>query len=1100
MRRLASVAVLAAISAFVVSAPVSAAVPVSTAKVVIIVGATEGSTSTYRSYADQAYAEAIKYTAKVTKVYSPNATWAKVKAAVAGANIVLYYGHGNGWPSPYTYDAKYTTKDGMGLNDPANLSDNVHKYYGEPSMATLGLAPNAIVLLGNLCYASGNSEPGNTAPSVTVARQRIDNYAAGFIKGGARAVIADGHGGLVSYIRGLFTTGQTIVNLWRTVPDYHGHEASFASTRSPGYTAWSDTDTASAGYYRSLVTKPTITTTAVTNAVGDTGVDPTSLVIPGRALVDAPDTPLLPAATAAALAAAAGDPTLDLPEGTRLRVLALGLPATADTPALLQVQGLDDPTIAGFVPADHLAPKDSRAPVLIGIDSGLARFSPNGDGVADKESVGALFSETVSWTFDVRDHDGTVLATSSGNGREVAATWDGLVAGSPVADGTYTWTLHGTDAWQNGVATGTGTLVVDTTPPSISSISPDAATVNTFSPNGDGVVDTISTVATPTEAGSIAVRVADGSNVTVRTFSVPSSGGATTLTWDGRDNGGAVVPDGEYVITMAARDTVGNGGPGRTRTVRVVTLLGFVASSATLIYPNDLDRFAPTSVLSFRLSRPATVSWTLRNSSGAIVVTHLDNVALPAGSQSWTFDGRRPDGTMLPVGTYTSYVYASDGTFVYAQASRVELDAFAIAPSTTAPKRGAKITITATSAEPLQGTPRLYVTQPGLTTSILTMSRVDSRTFRLTFTLKSGGSAGTLKLKVWARDYDGRTQATTRSLDPPLTAAATGPGPHPTPPYCIEQDHRRTGRPRGGGRTIRWSATAGRDVAVDARDRRRGDGEDRWRIAVVARIPPLPRAARPFRGVTAPDARPDRVGRRPDHARRRAGPRRLPHGRLARDHRRLDRCRAPSATAVIDGGRDGESPPAATSPDAHGRPRRAPAVDPVRARRWPTPAIGRLHAGWTGRRRLHAPSRRPLVRWWRRPDRAAGRSPGRPGDAPRDHRSRRWTRSRPCPIARSTSRTTTVRAFARSACPTSPEPAPAHRHHRSRRHADRPPPRDLRLPAVLGADARARSVSTTGGSRRSPTSGSGRTARATSRSGTATARHRSAGAAGPARR
>jgi hypothetical protein len=40
---------------------------------------------------------------------------------------------------------------------------------------------------------------------------------------------------------------------------------------------------------------------------------------------------------------------------------------------------------------------------------------------------------------------------------------------------------------------------------------------------------------------------------------------------------------------------------------------------------------------------------------------------------------------------------------------------------------------------------------------------VDSRTFRITFTLKSG-SAGTLKLKVWAKDYDGRTQATLKSL------------------------------------------------------------------------------------------------------------------------------------------------------------------------------------------------------------------------------------------------------------------------------------------------------------------------------------------------
>ena len=302
-------------------------------------------------------------------------------------------------------------------------------------MAQLGLAPNAIVLLGNLCYASGNSEPGGTAPTVSVARQRIDNYAAGFLKGGARAVIADGHGGLIRYIRGLFTSSRTIVDLWRSVPNYHHHETAFASTRSPGFIAYSDPDTTSGGYYRSLVTKPTITTTAVTNAAGDTGVDPATLAVPGRAEVAAADTPLLAAATVAALQAAATDGTPDVPAGTRLKTIAVGLAATASTPALIQVQGLDDPSITGYVPADHLTPRDSRAPVLIGIDSGLGRFSQNGDGTADTITVDTLFSESVGWTFEIRDGDGTVLASSTGTGREpiVLGRHDGRPPGGRAA-------------------------------------------------------------------------------------------------------------------------------------------------------------------------------------------------------------------------------------------------------------------------------------------------------------------------------------------------------------------------------------------------------------------------------------------------------------------------------------------------------------------------------------------------------------------------------------------------------------------------------------------------------------------------------------------
>jgi len=215
---------------------------------------------------------------------------------------------------------------------------------------------------------------------------------------------------------------------------------------------------------------------------------------------------------------------------------------------------------------------------------------------------------------------------------------------------------------------------------------------------------------------------------------------------------------------MAARDGVGNSGPGKTRTVRVVTLLGSVAASARLIYPNDGDRFAPSSTLSFKLGRPATVTWTIRDAANNVVLTHLDGVSLPAGSQSWAFTGRKPDGTMLPVGTYTSYVSATDGTFSWAQSTRVELNAFSGTPSTTTPRRGSKLTITAVTAEPLTGSPKLYVTQPGLSTSVLTMSKVDSKTWRLTVTLKSGGTAGTLKLKVWAKDADGRSQATALNL------------------------------------------------------------------------------------------------------------------------------------------------------------------------------------------------------------------------------------------------------------------------------------------------------------------------------------------------
>ena len=763
MRNLVAAFAIALVTALGIASP-AAAVQTSTAKVVIVVGATHGATAGYRANADAAYAEAIKYTSHVTKVYSPNATWTKVKAAAKGANILIYFGHGNGWPSPYTYDPKYTTKDGMGLNADLNgdgkLSDYENKYYGEPYMAQLALAPNAIVLLHNLCYASGNSEPGGTAPSVSVARQRIDNYAAGFLKGGARAVIADGHMGPANYLRGLFTTGQSIVDLWRSMPNYHNHESSFASTRSPGYVDYSDPDNATSSFYRSLVVKPGMTTTAVTKAVGDTGLDPATLVVPGRASVEAPAAPLY----ATALATADDSSLLDLPEGTRLKTIATAVPAAGTTAAVIQVEGLDDGSIAGFVSAADLAPRDSRAPVLIGIDSGTGRFSPNEDGRSDEQTLTGIFSETVDWTVEVRDGDGAILDTTPGHGGTFSVTWDGLLDGVAVPDGSYTWTARGIDAWQNGTASGGGTVVVDTTGVDVSSISPDGSTVGVFSPNGDGVGDTVSTSVSVPEAGSIVGWVTDAGDATVRSWTATSVAGSNTMTWDGKAANGAYVEDGGYTLHFTARDRSGTNGAGRTRDVQAVGFLSAVRTSAKVFYPHDADRFAPTVNLSFAVARPATVTWTIRNGANEVVVTHLADAAVDAGTQTWVWDGRTADGVLLPRGTYTSLVSASDGTWAISQSVKVEMNAFSIATSTATPRRGGKVTVVVTSAEPLSGGIRLYVSQPGKTTWGITMTKLDSRTWRATFTVKTGGSAGTLKLKAWGHDYDGRAQSTYRYL------------------------------------------------------------------------------------------------------------------------------------------------------------------------------------------------------------------------------------------------------------------------------------------------------------------------------------------------
>ena len=173
---------LVALGAF---APVAAAARVP--KVALIVGPVGDTiTARYKALANEAAVVARKAGAEVVKVYSPNATWPAVRDAISDASIVVYLGHGNGWPSRYR-DALYPpSQNGFGLNPVAGGDNSAHQYFGEATVDNVKLAKNAVVLLHHLCYAVGQHR-ARACPRARVdqAIQRVDNYAAGFIRAGA---------------------------------------------------------------------------------------------------------------------------------------------------------------------------------------------------------------------------------------------------------------------------------------------------------------------------------------------------------------------------------------------------------------------------------------------------------------------------------------------------------------------------------------------------------------------------------------------------------------------------------------------------------------------------------------------------------------------------------------------------------------------------------------------------------------------------------------------------------------------------------------------------------------------------------------------------
>ena len=254
-------------------------------RVVIVVGPSGSATHDYLSHA-RAYARLARARgASVATIYTPNATWSRVVKAAQGANIFIYLGHGNGWPSPYR-PWQTRTKDGLGLNPSLGSGNMRVKYYGEAAVAaSIRLAPGAIVLLNRLCYASGSAEPGMAQPKWRTAVRRVDNYAAGFLHTGAAAVIADGHTSLAYELPALFGPDQLVTRLWTRDPDANGHVRSFNSRRIGTVRTHLYPDQAGTGFYRSLALRPgarsgairiaalsgTVTQRAVLRAAPDTG-------------------------------------------------------------------------------------------------------------------------------------------------------------------------------------------------------------------------------------------------------------------------------------------------------------------------------------------------------------------------------------------------------------------------------------------------------------------------------------------------------------------------------------------------------------------------------------------------------------------------------------------------------------------------------------------------------------------------------------------------------------------------------------------------------------------------------------------------------------
>jgi len=143
---------------------------------------------------------------EVSRLFHPRALWSRVVEESQGADIFVYYGHGNGY-GWYGFTDNRST-NGLCLSDP----DNPDKALAGPGarggngaeLRELDLAPGALVTLFHACYAAGSTQYDRQAVGLNTAGQRVQSYAQAFFAAGAGSYFATSYVGLApEYFRRL---------------------------------------------------------------------------------------------------------------------------------------------------------------------------------------------------------------------------------------------------------------------------------------------------------------------------------------------------------------------------------------------------------------------------------------------------------------------------------------------------------------------------------------------------------------------------------------------------------------------------------------------------------------------------------------------------------------------------------------------------------------------------------------------------------------------------------------------------------------------------------------------------------------------------------
>lgn len=240
----------------------------------------------------------------------------------------------------------------------------------------------------------------------------------------------------------------------------------------------------------------------------------------------------------------------------------------------------------------------------------------------------------------------------------------GASNGDPVPDGEYTYQLSITDDADNSARSAPFAVTVDNQEPTIDEFPPLEYAV--FSPNGDGVRDTIGvrasgsrelrwTVTLENESGAtVYEQIYENATPRQREFDPAPP---IDFRWDGRtgspDEPGDVAGEGLYTVVLAGTDRAGNSAEARLEgairlSLTEAALSLEVEDGNPIFSPNDDGRRDDIYILLQASNADTIAEWTIEVLNASRVIRTESGTGAPPNR--WLFDGRRADGSLLPDG------------------------------------------------------------------------------------------------------------------------------------------------------------------------------------------------------------------------------------------------------------------------------------------------------------------------------------------------------------------------------------------------------------------------------------------------------------------